>query len=176
MAALLISCAAAAGSPDAGTGSDRLANGIPLALLSSAYLHVKDAGTTTSEQQMAKLLFHPSGAAFLILDVEGQRLRAFQGSFSYRSADRLFDIVGDLCTALVRARGVDASATVPFLERYVQLFVHRAGSPAIDLSPAPRVLSMTAFRVSEGAFGVDVEDPGWGGRVGGDYSSCFTDE
>lgn len=221
--ALLVYCTAATAGPDAGA-DPRLVDGIPLALLSSAYEHVGDTGTNASEHQHAKLLFHPSGAAFLIRDVEGKKLRAFQGSFSYRagvvrlrfatdgfrraasfpldlaaaevtlpfkvfstgtgsstwtrdgSADRLFDIVGDLCTGLVHSRGVGAPATVPFLERYVRLFIHPAGSPEIDLSPAPRILSMTAFRVSEGALGVDVEDPGWGGRVGGDYSSCFTDE
>jgi hypothetical protein len=91
------------------------------------------------------------------------------------SADRIFDIAGDLCIGVVRTRKLDPKATDPFLEKYLELFVHPKGTPEVDVRPAPRILSMTSFRITEGAMAVDVED--WGRRISGAFGhACFMEE
>lgn len=213
------------GISDAVPAPIRMVNGIPLALVSSAYSHVKESGAAVApDERYAKLLFHPSGAAFLLLESGDRKLKAYEGTFSFRRAalnlrfasrgfslnasfpldlaaadvtmpfkvfsagkgastwqrdgseDRLLQIVGDLCSAFVRARNADAATTIPLLAKYLEPFVHPAGSPEINVSPAPRILSMTSFKLSEGALGVTVEDQGWGGEIGGDFCSCFARE
>lgn len=198
-------------------------SGVPLALLSSAYTFVSEDGARATDGNFARLVFHPSGATFLLRQVKEQKSRAFEGTFSYRtgslrlsfvtrgfqraatfpldlaasevrlpfkvfsagrgisiwqrddSEDRLLDNVGDLCEGLVRARKAEAKATIPFLKKYLEVFVHPPGAPEIDVSPAPRVLSIVSFELSEGSLGVDVEEDGAMRHIGGDFCSCFVD-
>ena len=232
-AMLLFLCLASAGgapsklptkTSTAPVGKLKQVNGIPLALLSSAYVHVEDSGVgNTAPNRWAILLFHPSGAAFLMLGSgQPQEDKAYEGKFSYsrglltlrfasrefaRSAsfpldlagsevtmlfrvfsaekgtskwkregsdDRLLDNVGSLCDAIVLARQVDPEMATPLLAKYLEPFVHPAGTPEIDVSPAPRVFSMTSFRLCGDSIGVDLDDPEWGRHhIGGELYSCF---
>jgi TonB family protein len=200
----------------------RQVNGIPLALLSSAYAHVEESGVATAlPERWAVLLFHTSGSAFLLMGRGDQEDKAYEAKFSYsrgvldlrfasrefaRSAsfpldlaasqvtmpfqvfsagkgmstweregsdDRLLDNVNRLCDAIVRARKPSPDTTTILLADYLEPFVHPAGTPEIDVSPAPRIFSMTSFELVAGSLGVEVEEPGKARRFGGTFASCF---
>jgi hypothetical protein len=204
------------------TETMREVNGIPLALLSSVYHHVKDSGwATTVPDRRAMLMFHPSGAAYLLFGTEETDDKAYEARFSYRhgllslrfrsgeftrsasfpldlaadqvtmpfqafsaqtgtstwqragSDDRLLDNVNALCVAIVRARRADSKTTTVLLAKYLESFVHPAGTPEVDVSPAPRIFSMTSFRLREGSLAVYLERPEGPERIWGTFAPCF---
>lgn len=197
-------------------------NGIPLALLSFAYVHTGESGVATvPPERYAELVFHPSGTVFLLVGAQISTERAFEGTFSYRGGalslrfasrefarsgsfsldlsadevampfqvfsaekgtstwkrrggeDRLLSNVADLCGAFVRARKTDVEATTQLLAEYLKPFAHAAGTPEVDVSPAPRIFSMTSFSLKEGAFRVELDDPNGLDHLSGSFAPCF---
>ena len=221
--ALVVLFLVSAGAAPSPPGRIKQVNGIPLALLSSAYVHVEDSGDASpAPERWAVLVFHPSGAAFLMLGSgKPQEDKAYEAAFLYangvldlrftsresaRSAsfpldlaasevtmpfrvfsaeegtsrwkrdgsdDRLLDNVSSLCGAIVLARRVDPDSTTVLLAKYLEPFVRPAGGPEVDVSPAPRILSMTDFQLTAGTLGFDLERPDGPESFSGIFHSCF---
>lgn len=85
----------------------------------------------------------------------------------------LLKIICHLGLAIVQARQASRETTTVLLAQYLRLFVHSEGTPEVDVSPAPAIFSMTAFKFDKNVLALKLDDPFWLKTIDGLFSDCF---